>query len=110
MDTCVAESGMLFWKGTCGRPGVSTCRDCRGALCGRHAKRQGPGAFLCPSCDEAYDTDSDSSVDTSIDTTYSSSSSESSSGGWFSGGGAGGGASSGSDSGSIGGSDSSSSD
>jgi hypothetical protein len=55
MDTCIVESGFLKKK-ACGRPAVTRCLNCEGALCAEHAipemseagKRT--GRFLCAEC------------------------------------------------------------
>jgi hypothetical protein len=55
MDTCIVESG-LFKKKICGRPAVTHCLNCEGALCAEHAvaevtatgKRS--GKFVCHEC------------------------------------------------------------
>lgn len=58
MDTCIVESGFLKKK-ACGRPAVTRCLNCEGALCAEHAiaevsaagKRS--GKFLCQECKAA---------------------------------------------------------
>lgn len=55
MDTCIVETG-LFKKKVCGRPAVTHCVNCEGALCAEHAipevgatgKRS--GKFICHEC------------------------------------------------------------
>jgi len=58
MDPCIVESGLLKKK-ACGRPAVTRCLNCEGALCAEHAipevsaagKRS--GKFLCQECKAA---------------------------------------------------------
>ena len=58
MDLCIVESGLLRKK-PCGRPAVTHCLNCEGALCAEHAipemsaagKRT--GKFICPECKAA---------------------------------------------------------
>jgi hypothetical protein len=58
MDTCIVETGLLKKK-ACGRPAVTHCLNCEGALCAEHAiaevsdagKRT--GKFLCQECKAA---------------------------------------------------------
>jgi hypothetical protein len=58
MDTCIVESGFLKKK-VCGKPAVTRCLNCEGALCAEHALPEmsasgaRTGKFLCEECKAA---------------------------------------------------------
>lgn len=58
MDTCIVESGFLKKK-VCGKPSVTHCLNCEGALCAEHAVPEvsatggRTGKFLCQECKAA---------------------------------------------------------
>ena len=58
MDTCIVESGFLKKK-VCGRPAVTRCLNCEGALCAEHAVPEvsasgaRTGKFMCEECKAA---------------------------------------------------------
>lgn len=58
MNTCIVESGFLKKK-LCGKPAVTHCLNCEGALCAEHALPEmsasgaRTGKFLCAECKAA---------------------------------------------------------
>ena len=80
MAMCSAETGLLFWKGVCGKASFSHCTECSNVVCQDH-RRSYRGSYLCQPChdDKTSDNSSADSSDASSDDNswFSSSSSDS---------------------------------